>query len=158
MEINQHPRLIQGGMGIAVSNWTLAKTVSKLGHLGVVSGTAINSVLVRRLQDGDPDGTTRRALANFPVSEIVDSILKLYFIEGGKSASQPYKRAPMYNIKSSKALLQQTVVASFVEVFLAKEGHAGKVGINLLEKIALPNLHQGPAMGIAHPVYLAGRL
>ena len=33
-----------------------------------------------------------------------------------------------------------TVVANFVEVFLAKEGHDGPVGINLLEKIQLPNL------------------
>ena len=32
------------------------------------------------------------------------------------------------------------MVANFVEVFLAKEGHKGKVGINLLEKIQLPTL------------------
>ncbi len=140
MTTEQHPRLIQGGMGIAVSNWILAKTVSKLGQLGVVSGTAINSVLVRRLQDGDLDGTTRRALAHFPAQSIVTKILELFYVEGGKPKDQPYKRAPLYNLKSSKPLLQQTVVASFVEVFLAKEGHAGKIGINLLEKIVLPNL------------------
>lgn len=140
MDNEQHPRLIQGGMGIAVSNWILAKSVSLLGHLGVVSGTAINSVLIRRLQDGDLDGSTRRALTHFPVPTIVEKILELYYIEGGKPSDQPYKRAPMYNLKSSKALMQQTMVASFVEVFLAKEGHAGKIGINLLEKIVLPNL------------------
>ena len=71
---NQHPRIIQGGMGIAVSNWNLAKTVSKLGQLGVVSGTAINSVMIRRLQDGDLQGDTRRALAQFPSQEIVEKI------------------------------------------------------------------------------------
>jgi nitronate monooxygenase len=140
MNLIQHPRLIQGGMGIAVSNWTLAKTVSQLGHLGVVSGTAINSVLVRRLQDGDVDGTTRRALSHFPSPAIVAPILEQYFVEGGKPKDQPYKRAPLYNLKSSLILLQQTMVASFVEVFLAKEGHEGKVGINLLEKVVLPNL------------------
>jgi nitronate monooxygenase len=32
------------------------------------------------------------------------------------------------------------VVANFVEVFLAKEGHPGLVGINFLEKIQLPTL------------------
>jgi nitronate monooxygenase len=32
------------------------------------------------------------------------------------------------------------VVANFVEVFLAKEGHTGLVGINFLEKIQLPTL------------------
>ena len=116
----QHPRLIQGGMGIAVSNWVLAKAVSRLGYLGVVSGTAINSVLVRRLQDGDLDGSTRRALNHFPAPEIATNILQTYFIEGGKPQDQPYKRAPLYNLKSSVLLLQQTMVASFVEFFLAK--------------------------------------
>ncbi len=140
MELNQHPRLIQGGMGIAVSNWKLAKTVSELGQLGVVSGTAINSVLVRRLQDGDSTGDSRRAMAAFPAQEIVQNILGQYFIEGGKPKDQPYKRAPLYNLKSSLALLQLTMVASFVEVFLAKENHSGKIGINLLEKVVLPNL------------------
>ena len=40
-------------MGIGVSNWTLARAVSRQGQLGVVSGTAIDTVLVRRLQDGE---------------------------------------------------------------------------------------------------------
>ena len=135
-----HPRIIQGGMGIAVSDWKLAKKVSQLGHLGVVSGTAINSVLVRRLQDGDLNGDSRRALKHFPFPEIVENILKLYFIEGGRPAGTPYKRVPMYALKSSKPLLQLTVAANFVEVFLAKENHKGIVGVNLLEKITLPNL------------------
>ncbi len=137
---NQHPIIIQGGMGIAVSDWKLAQTVSKTGQLGVVSGTAINSVLVRRLQDGDRAGDSRRALRAFPIPQISDKILQSYFVEGGKAPDQPYKRAPMFTVDSAKALLQLTVVASFVEVWLAKEAHQGRVGINLLEKIHLPNL------------------
>lgn len=136
----EHPVIIQGGMGIAVSDWKLAKSVSQTGQLGVVSGTAINSVLVRRLQDGDVEGNTRRALKAFPSQEIANKILETYFIEGGKPADKPYKRAPMYAINSPKALLQLTVAACFVEVWLAREGHNGKVGLNLLEKIQLPNL------------------
>lgn len=139
MQIN-HPVIIQGGMGIAVSDWRLAKTVSQTGQLGVVSGTAINSVLVRRLQDGDPEGHTRRALQAFPSQEIANKILETYFIEGGKPADKPYKRAPMFSIKSPLALLQLTVAACFVEVWLAREGHDGKVGLNLLEKVHMPNL------------------
>jgi NAD(P)H-dependent flavin oxidoreductase YrpB (nitropropane dioxygenase family) len=127
-------------MGIAVSDWVLARAVSQLGQLGVVSGTAINSVLVRRLQDGDKGGHMRRALAAFPNAEIAQKILEMYFIEGGKPAGTPYKRAPLYAIQSSNFLLQLTVVASFAEVYLAKEGHDGKVGLNLLEKIQIPNL------------------
>ena len=60
------PTLIQGGMGVAVSGWRLARAVSLSGQLGVISGTAIGVVLARRLQDGDPGGHLRRALARFP--------------------------------------------------------------------------------------------
>jgi nitronate monooxygenase len=136
----EHPILIQGGMGIAVSGWELARTVSKTGQLGIVSGTAINSVLVRRLQDGDPGGHSRRALKAFPSPDIAQKILDTYLIEGGRKPEQPYKRSPMFSMESPKALLQLTVAACFVEVWLASEGHPGKIGVNLLEKIHLPNL------------------
>lgn len=137
---HKHPVIIQGGMGIAVSGWKLAKTVSQAGQLGVVSGTAINSVLVRRLQDGDKEGHVRRALRAFPSQEIAEQILAAYFIEGGKEAATSYKRSAMFSLKSPKSLLQLNVAAAFVEVFLAKEGHNNPVGINLLEKVLLPNL------------------
>ena len=42
------PTVIQGGMGVAVSGWRLAREVSLAGHLGVVSGTAMDAVLARR--------------------------------------------------------------------------------------------------------------
>ena len=58
------PVVIQGGMGVAVSSWQLASTVARTGQLGVVSGTALDIVLARRLQDGDPGGHARRALAS----------------------------------------------------------------------------------------------
>ncbi len=135
-----HPMIIQGGMGIAVSNWVLANAVAKAGELGVISGTSLNSVIVRRLQDGDPGGHMRRALAHFPDQSISEEILKAYFLPEGRKPGTPYKRCPMFMMKSSLALLRLTVASNFIEVWLAKEGHSGKVGINLLEKIQLPNL------------------
>ena len=63
MVSNREPIIIQGGMGAAVSAWQLARAVSLAGQLGVVSGTAIDVVLARRLQLGDPGGHMRRALA-----------------------------------------------------------------------------------------------
>lgn len=39
-----------------------------------------------------------------------------------------------------RAREQVAVLASFVEVHLAREGHGGRVGINLLTKVQLPNL------------------
>ena len=57
-----HPRIIQGGMGAGISDWRLARAVAAAGQLGVVSGTALDSILARRLQMGDPEGHLRRAL------------------------------------------------------------------------------------------------
>jgi len=127
-------------MGAAVSNWELARAVSRLGALGVVSGTALSSVLARRLQAGDSSGEMRRALAAFPLPAVAERVLAAYFIPGGKAASAPYASTPMPSLQPGLALTELTVVANFAEVFLAKSGHAGVVGLNLLEKIQLPTL------------------
>ena len=135
-----HPRIIQGGMGVAVSNWRLARAVSLRGGLGVVSGTGIEMVLTRRLQDGDPGGHMRRAIERFPIREVAERVWERYFVPGGKAPDAPYKSKPMPALKSPRALDELYVLANFVEVFLAKEGHRGVVGLNLLEKIQLPTL------------------
>ena len=131
------PVIIQGGMGIAVSNWQLAKRVSKAGQLGVVSGTAIDNVFARRLQDGDKSGDTRRALSHFPNQEIVEKLLKKYFIEGGKPDSQPYVMVPKITLEQKRDAQEILILANFVEVWLAKEGHEGLIGINFLHKIQM---------------------
>ena len=127
-------------MGVAVSDWTLANAVSKLGQLGVVSGTALDAVLARRLQMGDPGGHVRQALDHFPFPAIAERVYNAYFVDGGKAEEQPFKAVPMFSAKPSQNLLELTVLANFVEVFLAKVGHAGQVGINFLEKIQMPTL------------------
>lgn len=134
------PLIIQGGMGIAVSNWKLAKAVAAAGQLGVISGTALDSVFVRRLQDGDPCGSIRRALASFPKPEISAEILRRYFRPEGRKQDEPYVALPMYRQAVSAFRDQVTIAANYVEVWLAKEGHNGKVGINLLTKVQMPTL------------------
>ena len=134
------PQIIQGGMGVAVSSWRLARAVSQCGQLGVVSGTGLDAVLARRLQVGDPDGQMRVALDAFPIPEMAQRILNRYFVPDGKKSNKPFKSKPIAVQNSSKFLLELTVVANFVEVFLAKKGHNGLVGINLLEKIQMPTL------------------
>lgn len=134
------PQVIQGGMGIAVSNWKLARAASQAGALGVVSGTAIDSVLVRRLQDGDPGGEVRRAMQRFPHPEVVAEALRQFFLPEGRSAGAPYKLLPLYRQKVSTWREQVTALAAFVEVSLAREGHDGLVGINLLTKVQMPTL------------------
>ena len=127
-------------MGAGVSDWRLARAVSQGGQLGVVSGTAVACILARRLQNGDADGQMRRALAQFPVPGVAAKILADYFIPGGKSANTPFKLTPLPCLNPGSDYVALTVAANFVEVFLAKEGHAGLVGINFLEKIQFPTL------------------
>lgn len=134
------PQIIQGGMGVGVSNWRLARAVSRLGHLGVVSGTAIDTVLVRRLQDGDPGGHVRRAMEHFPMPGVAQQVLHRYFLPEGRPPGTPYALLPMYRQRVTRARQHVTMLGAFVEVWLAKEGHRNPVGMNLLTKIQLPNL------------------
>lgn len=159
------PRLIQGGMGAGVSGWELAREVSSLGQLGVVSGTALDTILVRRLGSGDAGGHVRRAMAAFPAPEIARRVLGRYFnvapsasvleapeIEGddapadGSAASagggkgSRFKLVALPRAKLTREREWLIILANFVEVYLAKEGHVGVVGINYLHKIQFPTL------------------
>ncbi|MGE5110070.1 MAG: nitronate monooxygenase, partial [Acidobacteriaceae bacterium] len=100
------PIIIQGGMGAGVSNWHLAKAVSEQGQLGVVSGTALETIFARRLQDGDPGGHMRRAVERFPNQEIADRVWKTYFVPGGKPEYEPYKAVGMFGKTSARGLLE----------------------------------------------------
>ena len=147
-------------MGAGVSSWSLAREVSSLGQLGVVSGTALDSILVRKLWDGDPGGHMRRAIAAFPSREIARAVLDRYLREdtsvavadvasqgpdGEEQVEEPlpgqrYKLAPMLRARLTPERQALIVLANFAEVYLAKEGHDGVVGINYLEKIQFPTL------------------
>lgn len=134
------PSLIQGGMGVGVSNWMLARAVASVGQLGVVSGTGLDTLFVRRLQDGDPGGHLRRAMERFPLPGVAEVVLERYFRPGGREGGEPYPLLPMYGQVMDRARHGLTALANFVEVHLAREGHDGQVGLNLLTKIQLPNL------------------
>jgi nitronate monooxygenase len=154
-----YPKIIQGGMGVGISNWHLARTVSKLGHLGVVSGVALEVLIVRRLQDGDVGGHVRRALEGFPFRDMARRALEKYYIPGGKADGQPYAAIPLHKRVGSKKLHELCILGNFVEVFLAREGHDQAVGINYLEKIQLPHLpsiYGAMLAGVAYVVMGAG--
>src|SRR5208283_1496251 len=136
----QFPKIIQGGMGVGVSNWRLANAVSKLGQLGVVSGTALDALFVRRLADGDEGGHMRRGLDAFPFPEMARRIWLEYFVPGGKLVDAPYPLAPVHQRKDLRKAVELCIVSNFVEVFLAREGHKNPVGINFLEKVQMPHL------------------
>src|SRR5680860_647534 len=115
----------------------MARAVSQAGQLGVVSGTALDVVIARRLQDGDADGDVRRALEQFPVPAMAKRVLERHFREGGRTPGQPYAPVHKLHMNPSGTDLDLSIVANFAEVWLAKEGHDGVVGINFLEKVQM---------------------
>ncbi|MDQ1682269.1 MAG: hypothetical protein QOH99_810 [Frankiaceae bacterium] len=125
-------------MGVGVSGWKLANAVSRSGGLGVVSGTALDLVLTRRLQNGDVGGDVREALAAFPYQGVANRILARYLRTSEKAEpGHGFRPTPQMGLRASKVREELTVAANFVEVFLARRGHDGPVGINYLEKIQL---------------------
>jgi len=146
-------------MGVAVSNWRLARAVSQLGQLGVVSGTLIGVVLARRLQQGDPGGHMARALSHFPIPAVAERIMRRFFVPGGKAPDAPFKAVPMPGVSPAATWTELTVAGSFAEVFLAREGHDRPVGVNLLEKLqvaTLASLFGAMLAGVGYVIMGAG--
>jgi nitronate monooxygenase len=159
LQMTKLPLIIQGGMGVAVSNWCLARAVSCLGQLGVVSGTALDQVLVRRLEDGDVGGHMRRAIDAFPFPAMAQRVWERYFVSGGKAAGVPYSILPAPGRDCPRDLAELCLVANFAEVYLAREGHGHPVGINYLEKIQtahLVSIYGAMLAGVAYVLMGAG--
>ena len=157
--MREYCTIIQGGMGVGVSNWKLAQTVSRAGQLGVVSGTALDQILARRLQDGDAGGHMRRGMAAFPFPKMAARVLETYFLPGGKLERTPYRAVPLLEKDNPRDLAELCIVSNFVEVFLAREGHENAVGINYLEKIQaaiLPCIYGAMLAGVEYIVMGAG--
>jgi NAD(P)H-dependent flavin oxidoreductase YrpB (nitropropane dioxygenase family) len=133
------PWLIQGGMGIAISGWPLARAVSSAGQLGVVSGTAIDNVFIRRLQDQGVDESLRAALDRFPLPTVVSEVVER-FASSRREESEPYQTIQMMTHRHVQRSIDLLVLAAFVEVSMAKQGHDGVVGINLLTKVQIPTV------------------
>lgn len=144
-----YPELIQGGMGVGVSDWKLARAVALAGErlgervLGVVSGTGLPVMLVDRLYAGDPD--ILRALHAFDegiAREIMDE-----YVPGSSAPTKRRRKLPpkpevmVTGTMAMRAKVTRlAVAAAFVEVWLAKEGHNRPIGINVLEKVQLMHL------------------
>ncbi len=168
MQFLKKIKLIQGGMGVYVSNWRLAKAVA-MEHPGVtagtVSGTGLDVIYVRLLQLGDPGGHIRRALSAFDRLfgiTIGQKIYQRYFIESGKSPKARFKNPPrqVLHAKDGREVfpvpvgtaapvtlclpddtVELLIATGFAEVWLAKEGHAGNIFMNFLYKIELPLIY-----------------
>jgi len=144
------PSIIQGGMGIGVSSWRLARTVAQRDELGVISGTAIDSVVVRELQDGDPNGR-RAVLQTYPDEEIAHHLLDRFYQPEGRDEQEPYDLLPIHQFTPRITSQRILAAATYTEVRLAKEGHDGLVGMNLMAKLkrySLPCLYGAMLAGV----------
>ena len=127
-------------MGFGVSDWRLARAVSKNGQLGVVSGTALDCVVARKLQAGDPGGHIRRALEHFPIPSIAQRVMDGFYVPGGLKEHEPFREILKHTLEGEREPIELCIVGNFVEVFLSKDGHSNPVGMNYLEKIQIPHL------------------
>lgn len=144
------PNIIQGGMGIGVSTWRLARRVAQRGEIGVVSGTGIDSVVVRELQDGDPHDR-RRVLADYPDAAAADDLIDRFYRPEGRAPDESYDLLKMHGFEPSIRSQRILAAATYTEVRLAKEGHDGLVGLNLLAKLkryTLPCIYGALLAGI----------
>jgi NAD(P)H-dependent flavin oxidoreductase YrpB (nitropropane dioxygenase family) len=135
------PNIIQGGMGVYISTPFLVRQISLNRGLGTSSGTLAWTVMARILQNGDPSGHYRRALAHFPFPEVAEKIVDTYYVPNGIPKGTSYKSIPVFNFTPSDLLIDLTVCANFAFVWLAKEGHTNPVSINYLEKVNRPHIY-----------------
>lgn len=128
-------------MGVNISDWHLARTVSLCGELGTVSGVALERIVPRILQKGDPGGHIRRALSHFPFPSVAEKIIETYYVENGIQKGTPYKAVPVFTINPTSLLISLTVCANYAFVWLAKENNPNPISINYLEKVAMPHVY-----------------
>jgi nitronate monooxygenase len=168
MDFLKNVRLIQGGMGVYVSHWRLAQAVARERPgtaVGTVSGTGLDVVYVRLLQLGDPGGHVRSAMhaldQQYGVT-IGKKIVDQYFIEGGKEPDAKFRNAPQHIVRPEnggntipapgenkastplyldEAVTELLIATGFAEVWLAKQGHQGKIFMNFLKKVELPLIY-----------------
>lgn len=134
------PVIANGGMAIDISGHKLVRKVVEAGNelgintIGTLPGTALATAISRKLQDGDKDEELRSAFAEFPDQEMANRVLKEHFIKDGRDG-RPYKLIPMVGFKPRRSVEELIICATFAEVWLAKQGHKGKVAINFMEKV-----------------------
>lgn len=128
------PKVIQGGMGVAVSSWELARAVARCGGYGVVSGTGIETVMVRELQDGDP-ANRRKVMLEYPDQTLARELIEQFYNESGRAEGEPYDLLPIHRFDPTVRSQKILSLAAFSEVRLAQQGHDGVIGINFLSEL-----------------------
>lgn len=136
------PLLVFAGLGIHASPpWEYARIAAKLGQIGVVSGAGFEYIFTRILQRGDLNGHYRKAIKSFPDQEMAKRVFNRYYRAGGISPTKRYIHIEQPSLFPSRDLIELIIVANYCQVWIAKNGHDGLIGVNFLEKIQIPLIH-----------------
>jgi len=141
----EFPGFWQAGMGAGVSRRWMAKIVAMFGGLGIVSSAVLRNLIIAEIKRSDADAI--RMAREFPIPQYVDEILS-YAPGGSRHHLDPPKSQGFGECGLAERL---TAIATFIEVRLAKEGHSGKIGINIMWKITfdvLPTIYGALLAGI----------
>lgn len=63
--------------------------------------------------------------------------MRTYYLHGGKAAQDSFRTLPRFTLEPSQELQELTVVANFVEVWLAKRATTVR-SVNFLRKVEIP--------------------
>lgn len=140
------PKLVQGGMGVGISNYRLVNAVALAAErqrkpvLGTVSGVGLSVSFVNRMRRGDQGLLT--AVQSFPVPEIAQEMVKRYW-KNERNVLPPKPEVVINGSKEGKDLFTKvTVIANYAEVWQAKQGHNQPIAINYLEKVQPGRLYE----------------
>ena len=135
--IQRRPVIIQGGMGVGISSW-------RAGQRRRPHRPARRRLRYRPRHRGGAPAAGRRprrarppGAARLPAARGRRSRPRPLLPPAGPRRRSPTPRSPRLGLRSSRAADELAVVGNFVEVWLAKEGHGGWIGINFLEKIQM---------------------
>lgn len=131
LAVNNIPVIFQAGMGAWVSGSYMAREVSRLGGLGIVSSVGLRTIVVEAVRKGNQEMI--EAAKNFPFSSYIEEMLA--FMPGQRSHGEA---VPVDRLGPEGGLAQRlSTIAAFIEVSLAKKGHSGKIGINVMWKLSM---------------------
>ena len=127
--------------------WARASPIGGLHgrYLGSASLASFPERRWIRFSPGDcktaiPAGTCAAASIVFLSAKWRSAFGKRITSPAARQKTSPTRALPKHSKDSPRELIELCIVANFVEVFLAREGHDNPVGINYLEKIQIPHL------------------
>ena len=79
----------------------------------------------------------RRAAGTYPDQQFASRTIERFFRPQGRPEGRAYRPIPKLDLHQKIDAVRLSALGAYVQIWLAKEGHQGVVGINLLEKVQM---------------------